>query len=93
MLWLLIKKLGAQGMAELAEEAFELAAETADRMRQAGIPTNRHPEGCILVFPKPNESISRRWHLSTRGQFAHIVTLPGVTREMVSGFISELTES
>lgn len=93
VLWLLIKKLGAQGMAELAQEAFDLAVETADQMQRAGIPTNRHPEGCILVFPKPDEALARRWHLSTRGEFAHIVTLPGVTREMLSGFIAELTES
>ena len=93
VLWLLTKKLGAQGMAELAVEAFELAAETTERMQRAGIPTNRHPGGCILVFPKPSESIARRWHLSTRGEFAHIVTLPGVTHDMLSNFILELTES
>lgn len=93
VMWMLIKKLGCQGMAELAQESFSLAAETTDQMQRAGISTHRHPDGCILVFPKPDQALARRWHLSTRGEFAHIVTLPGVTREMLSSFIAEFTNS
>lgn len=92
VLWMLIHKLGCDGMADLARDAFVLAEETKDQMQCAGIPVSRHPNGCILVFPKPNDRLAKRWHLSTRGDFAHIVTLPGVSREMIQNFILELTQ-
>lgn len=91
VLWLLIHKLGCDGMADLAKNAFVFAEETAEQMQRAGIPVSKHPNGCILVFPRPNDRIAKRWHLSTRGDLAHIVTLPGVSREMIQNFIFELT--
>ena len=92
VLWMLIRRLGRDGMADLAQDAFALAAETTEQMSRAGIPVSRHPYGCILVFPKPDDGLARRWHLSTRGEFAHLVTLPGVTRDMIQTFISQLAE-
>lgn len=93
VLWLATRKLGVQGLSELAHESFDLATKTADQMQRAGIPTTRNPHGCILVFPRPDETLCRRWHLSTRGDFAHIVTVPGVTQDMLNHFITELSES
>lgn len=93
VLWLATRKLGAQGLSELAHESFELAQKATDQMQQAGIPATRHPHGCILVFPRPDQALARRWHLSTRGDFAHIVTVPGVTGDMLNRFIAELSES
>ena len=36
---------------------------------------------------------ARRWQLATYGDFAHIVTVPGVSQEMISTFITELVEA
>lgn len=93
VLWLATRRLGIPGLAALAAEAFALAAQATDQMLQAGIPATRQPHGCILVFPRPDQALARRWHLSTRGEFAHIVTVPGVSREMLNGFIAELIEA
>jgi histidine decarboxylase len=93
VLWVASQRLGTQGLAELAAESFELATEFTDQMNRAGIVTMRHPHGCILVFPRPEEGLCRRWQLATRGDFAHIVTIPGVTRDMLKSFLDELTES
>lgn len=89
VLWLVIERLGARGLAELASESLQLAVEFADRMGRAGISVTHHEHGCILVFPRPEETLARRWQLATRGDFAHIVTVPGVTSEMLNAFLEE----
>jgi len=93
MLWLVIQQLGAQGLAELAAASLQMASELVGRMQSAGIAAARHPHSCIVVFPKPNQALTKRWHLATYGDFAHIVTVPGVTQEMIETFITELLEA
>jgi histidine decarboxylase len=89
VLWLVIQRLGQQGMAELAEESLALAVDFAARMEHSGIAVTRHDHGCILVFAKPDGALTRRWQLATRGDFAHIVTVPGVTSYMLEAFMDE----
>jgi histidine decarboxylase len=89
ILWLVIQRVGPQGMAALAEESLQLAVDFEARMKHCDIEVTRHPHGCILVFPRPDEKLARRWQLATRGDFAHIVTVPGVTSEMLETFLDE----
>ncbi len=93
LLWLVIQQLGPQGLAEMAAESLQMAAELVSRLKAAGIAATRHPQGCIVVFPRPEQAIARRWQLATYGDFAHIVTVPGVTQEMIGAFIAELVEA
>ena len=62
-------------------------------MERAGIGVTRHDHGCILVFRRPDEALARRWQLATRGGFAHLVTVPGVTSEMLESFLREWIEA
>lgn len=92
-LWLVIQQLGPLGLAELAAESLQRAEEVVHRLQEAGIAATRHPHGCIVVFPRPDQAIARRWQLATCGDSAHIVTVPGVTQEMINTFITELVEA
>lgn len=92
-LWLVIQQLGPLGLAELAAESLQRAEELVHRLQEAGIAATRHPHGCIVVFPRPDQAIARRWQLATCGDSAHIVTVPGVTQEMINTFITELVEA
>lgn len=93
VLWLVIQQLGPEGLAELAAESLQMAAELESRLRAAGIAATRHPHSCIVVFPRPDQAMARRWHLATYGDLAHIVTVPGVTQDMMGTFITELLEA
>ena len=92
ILWSLISRLKRAGLAELAQESLTLAEEAVSRLKQAGIANIRHEYGNIIVFRRPGEDLARRWQLATRGDFAHIVTVPGVTGEMLKRFVSELVQ-
>jgi histidine decarboxylase len=93
MLWLVIQKLGRQGFAELAMESLAVANEASSRIKAAGLNVLRHEHGCILVFRRPIDELCRRWHLGTRGNSAHIVTVPGVSSDMIGRFLEEFRET
>jgi len=93
MLWLVIQQIGASGLTELALESLEAAYQLQVRLQKEGIPAYCHEHSCIVVFPKPSNFLQKSWHLATLGDFAHIVTVPGVTTEMTEQFIEELLES
>ena len=93
LLWLVIQQIGAKGLTELANESLDAAFLLALRLEELGISAFCHEHSCIVVFPKPNKLLQKRWHLATFGDFAHVVTLPGVTTEMTEQFIEEFLES
>ena len=93
VLWLVIQQIGASGLNELAHESLEAANQLQVRLQKEGIPAYCHEHSCIVVFPKPSNCLQKRWHLATCGDFAHIVTVPGVTTEMTEQFIEEFIES
>lgn len=93
VLWLVIQQLGTQGLAELAAESLQMASDLATRLQRAGIAATCHRHGCIVVFPRPDQALARRWQLATCGDFAHIVTVPGVTPGMLDRFIAELVDA
>lgn len=93
VLWLVIQQIGASGLTELALESLEAAHQLQVRLQKEGIPAYCHEHSCIVVFPKPSNFLQKRWHLATFGDFAHIVTVPGVATEMTEQFIEELLES
>lgn len=93
VLWLVIQRVGAKGLADLAEESLQLAVDFTARMERTGIGVTRHDHGCILVFQRPDQALARRWQLATRGNFAHVVTVPGVTSEMLETFLQEWIEA
>lgn len=92
LLWLVIQQIGANGLAELAYESLDAASLLALRLEKLGISAYCHDKSCIVVFPKPNEILQKRWHLATLADLAHIVTVPGVTSEMTDLFIKEYLE-
>lgn len=93
LLWLVIQQIGAKGLTELANESLDAAFLLALRLEELGISAYCHEHSCIVVLPKPNKFLQMRWHLATLGNFAHIITVPGVTTEMTEQFIEEFLES
>ena len=93
LLWLVIQQIGVKGLTELANESLDAAFLLALRLEELGISAYCHEHSCIVVFPKPSNFLQKRWHLATLGDFAHIVTVPGVTTEMTEQFIEEFLES
>ena len=90
LVWEAVKRLGLQGFKELTEYTYALTYEIEKRLVGANISFKRQPHSNVIVFKKPSPSLCRKWQLSTKGNQAHIIPLPGVTMGMVNVFIDEL---
>ena len=90
LVWEAVKRLGLQGFKELTEYTYALTHEIENRLVGANISFKRQPHSNVIVFKKPSPSLCRKWQLSTKGNQAHIIPLPGVTMGMVNVFIDEL---
>ena len=90
LVWEAVKRLGLQGFKELTEYTYELTHEIEKRLDSANISFKRQPHSNVIVFKKPSPSLCRKWQLSTKGDQAHMIPLPGVTMGMVNAFIDEL---
>ena len=90
LVWEAVKRLGLQGFKELTEYTYALTHEIEKRLVGANISFKRQPHSNVIVFKKPSPSLCRKWQLSTKGNQAHIIPLPGVTMGMVNVFIDEL---
>lgn len=90
LLWYAIKQQGREGMRERALVSLSLAAYTQRKLQEGGIPAWRNDNALTVVFPKPVESICRKWQLASEAGQSHIICMPGITKEMIDDFIGEL---
>jgi histidine decarboxylase len=41
-------------------------------------------------MPKPSNEICKKWQLATDNDIAHVICMPGVTREMLDKFVEDM---
>ncbi len=46
-----------------------------------------------MVIRKPPEWLSKKWQLATEKDIAHLILMPGVSREMIDLFVTDLAKS
>jgi histidine decarboxylase len=90
LLWYAIRRYGYDGLRSRAEAARALAAHVHARLVELGWEAYRHPHAFTVVLRTPPEAIARRWVLASAGGWSHVVTMPGVTRESVEDFLTDM---
>lgn len=90
MLWYRLRELGIEGIRSRLRDSLELATYLEFRLREAGIDAWRNPNAITVVFPRASEAIRERWQLATAGPISHAIVLPGITREQVDTFVSDV---
>jgi histidine decarboxylase len=93
MLWYALATLGADGQRARAEGARALAGYTHTRLVRMGWEAFRHPHAFTVVFKTPPAAVLARWVLVSVGGFSHLITMPGVTREQIDEFLTDLAHS
>jgi len=94
LLWYAIRQHGLDGLRRRAEEARDLAAYTAEKLAALGWPAWRNPYAFTVVVRTPSASLARRWMLADGGDgWSHIVCMPGVTRDHIDRFLSDLVDT
>jgi histidine decarboxylase len=93
LLWWALTALGPEGLRLRAQASRDLAAYTHRKIRDIGWPTQLNPHAFTVTLGHPPPTVLAKWVLATDGQTAHIVCMPGVTREQIDEFLGDLTSA
>jgi histidine decarboxylase len=68
-----------------------MAEYAVHRLQLAGVPAWRHKNSLTVIFPRPTQAVMRKWQLAPQQEIAHLIAMPGVTREQVDAFVHDLS--
>ena len=89
-LWYAIRKMGKEGLAKRAVDAIGLAVYLTEQLKKIGITAWRNDNAITVVFPRPSERICRKWQLATENDLAHVICMPGVSKETIDNFLNDM---
>jgi histidine decarboxylase len=89
-LWLTLRRHGPHGLRGRAEQARDVATYAHGRLVEIGWPAHRHPHAFTVVLATPPAAVTEKWPLASQDRRSHIVCVPGVTREQIDAFITDL---
>ncbi|OIT20905.1 PREDICTED: histidine decarboxylase-like [Nicotiana attenuata] len=90
-LWYSLCMKGRAGLQEDAKICNENARYLKSRLHKAGISAMLNESSIIVVFERPNDpKFIRHWQLSCTRDMAHVVVMPGITRETTDSFLKDL---
>jgi histidine decarboxylase len=90
VLWHQMTRLTLEQHRDRADSARQLAAYTHERFQQIGWPTRRNPSAYTVVFRRPPKRVCSRWGLAYQGDWARLITVPGVVPEQVDELLFDM---
>ncbi len=90
MLWYAFRAQSDDTFRELVGESLRKAAYVEKALNGIGVEAWRNPHSVIVVFPRPAASILDKWILASSGDIAHLIALPGVSRDTLDEFIDDM---
>jgi histidine decarboxylase len=92
-LWYAIHRYGRQGLAQAARRCLELASYAVERFQSLGIQAWKNPFAITVVFPRPPAVIQRKWQIAVKDDYAHIICMPHLTRELIDEVTGEIASA
>lgn len=89
-MWYAIKKWGKEGFLHRAEQSMELAKYTKKKLNAMGWKAWMNPNSITVVIDKPTNELVAKWQIATVGNLAHIICMPGVTKEEIDKFLHDM---
>ncbi len=90
IIWYILKKLGKEGLIKRAHECLDNAMYLREHLNAIGINAWSNPNALTVVFPKPAIEICKKWQLATDADIAHVICMPGVTKEKLELFVADM---
>lgn len=89
LLWYRLKSLGREGVAQIVHRSLQLADYAIAQLSARGIEAWRHENSITVVFPRPPESLMKKWIIAPKKGIGHIITLPHVTEAVIDEFAAD----
>lgn len=91
VLWSAIQRWGEEGFRKRATECLAVAQYAVDQFQAVGMAAWRHKNSITIVLPRPSSDVVKRWQIAPKGDIAHVITMPHVTRETIDCLVAEVT--
>ncbi|MBQ4914252.1 histidine decarboxylase [Maribacter sp. MMG018] len=91
-LWKFIQEHGKDGLAKRVKESMEIADYAEKKIKELGINVWRNPQALTIVFDKPSDNICSKYQLASEDNIAHIICVPGITKDQIDAFVAEYKE-
>lgn len=85
-----ISKHGVEGFSKIANRLIKDADYLVEELNNIGLKAYRNKYSTVVYFEKPDQKVIDEWFLSTDGDYAHIVVMPHVTRNVIDRFLKDL---
>ena len=89
-LWYTLRCHGIDGLRVRAEQSRALAAYTHGRLVEIGWQAHHHRHAFTVVLDTPSIPVAEKWALPSQGGRSHVICMPGVTRDQIDAFITDL---
>jgi histidine decarboxylase len=93
IVWYAIQKWGKEGMLKRTMASLENAAHLRVHLNAIGVKAWSNPNALTVVMPKPSDEICKKWQLATDNDIAHVICMPGISREKLNEFIEDIKQS
>ncbi|WP_313682339.1 pyridoxal-dependent decarboxylase [Pantoea sp.] len=94
-LWYMVNTVSQPMQSRIAAQCEQLAAYAYEQLTTIKVihpsfRVERGPQSLVVVFTRPGKEIFQKFHLSSRGDLAHIVVMPHVTRSAIDSLVEAL---
>jgi len=90
VLWYAIKQYGFNGFKKIVRHCIRTAEYTVKKLNSIGVQAWKNDNAITVVFPRPKESLVKKWKLAVQGDIAHIICMPQVTKETINKVVYDL---
>lgn len=92
ILWKTIQQKGYLGLLAWAKSCIEKRDYVMIKLKEIEWPAWHHDLSNTVVIKKPSTEITKKWHLATQNNIAHIITMPSTEKEHIDKFITDLRD-
>lgn len=89
-LWYTITKLGIAGLRQRTQDYLDVAAYAEAALKQVEPSVWRNPSTLTVNIPKPEIALVKKWQLASENNWAHIICMPGMRKEQIDAFVTDL---
>lgn len=88
-LWYTIKRFGKSGFTKLTKQCLTLTNKVTKKMQSKGISAWHNEYSNIIVFPRPNDKLIKKWQIAVYNDIAHFIVMPHHTETFFDTILSE----
>ncbi len=91
--WYRLRSLSSEGLTQLVHRSLFLADYAIEKLKTIGVTAWRHENSLTVVFPRPPESVMKKWIIAPKKGVGHIITLPHVTETVIDEFAADFAKA